>query len=151
MTIASNNNESVEAHLSRLERKYRELQLGVALLTAVSGLLLFVGATRPETLKAKTVEAREFILRDAEGSVWATLGTDEGYVALTLTDPSQSGRAVLMVNPDGHPGLRLVGRDDRTRVLLTVDEANNPRFLLYSDSGRPLFEAPQKSKLRSRD
>jgi hypothetical protein len=135
--------ETVECRLQKLEAECLKLRSAVVLMAALAAVILFSAGHRPETLKAKTVKAQEFILQDADGSVGARLGTDEGVLALVMEAPSGSGRAVLGLHPQGWPFLRFAGSGDRTQVLLTLYE-DSPKLALYSASGKPVFEAPSR-------
>jgi len=72
--------------------------------------------------KARTVEAEQFIVRDANGHARLTLGT-----------PSASGVAVLM-KPD-EPAIWLSDPNGLDRAIITADG-----FRLSSGKGKPVLE-----------
>lgn len=72
MDIHSLNMDSLQTRIARLEKENRRFkQLGLAMLTATG--LLFVMAQAPAR---KTVEANEFVVKDAHGNTRIRLGVD---------------------------------------------------------------------------
>jgi hypothetical protein len=159
MPPQSSDGSGITERLDRLERENRRLKrLGLASL-AVMGSVLVMGQSPAKRI----LEANEFILRDASGSVRATLKMDKGEPLLTLLDshgkveagPEQiefedsngTNRALLgshsaiyyqqvegkTVITDQGPGLLLSGPDGRTRVDLR-GMADGAEFLLYGQN-----------------
>ncbi len=130
--------------LDRLERQNRWWKiLGVSAM-AILGLAVFVGATgSKEKIQAQTVEARNFVLRDADGQAVGTLGLEKehGWPVLALTNANGETGVVLSATDAEHGSfLRLSDEEGRDRVVLSVpnsiglillkDEENKPQAVL---------------------
>ena len=149
----------VAKRLERLEKQNRKLKYaGAAALVLVSAVLL-MGQAAPVP---ETIEARQFIVRDADGKARAVLGVTEAGGSLGLCDADGNARALLGVTETG-PTLWLHDADGTTRALLVAAEAGavlglhdpngtlravltivkeGPGLLLYDADGKPLFSAP---------
>jgi hypothetical protein len=104
--------EALQLRVSRLEGQSRRWR-AVSVLTAFAGLLLvLVGPTRsetasPTTLRARTVEAREFLLTDARGQVRARLSS---ILTEKVTTTTPEGK-VLHLELPRDPALQFLNRN----------------------------------------
>jgi hypothetical protein len=92
------------SRLEILERQHRRLRaLCVLSLAAAPTLALLVPARadRPDVLVPPTVEARRFVVRDADGQPRAVLGLQGGRVILTLR--RGDGSVALELGEDARP------------------------------------------------
>ena len=67
--------------MERLEQSNRRWRLGALLLGLVCLMLIFAGFdfAQPNVMKARTVEAQSFVLRDADGQIRARMAiADDG-------------------------------------------------------------------------
>jgi hypothetical protein len=104
--------------LGRLEMENRRLKrLGLAAL-AVMGAALVMG----QSSSRRTVEANEFILRDASGSIRATLKMNKGEPWLTLFGSNGKAQATLMSN-----AVEFADSNGIDRVILGSDAAASVR------------------------
>jgi hypothetical protein len=92
MSPQSSDCSAITERLDRLEKENRRLKrLGLAAL-AVMGAALVMGQSPTN----RTLEANEFILKDASGSVRATLKMNKGEPWLTLSGSNGKSEATLM-------------------------------------------------------
>ena len=106
-----------------------------------------------------SIQAREFILRDAEGRVRASLSlrpdgtpglalfneSGQPRLSLDLSTDDQPGvnlhdedgtlRAALAIRPDGTPGMGLFGSDRKPRVSLDLGLNQTAGFHLFDEAG----------------
>jgi hypothetical protein len=135
--------------LDALERDNRRLRrYAVTMLVVLAGflgvgasLLYFSGAYGLPG-SPQMVAARQFLLRDAHGTIRGTWGTDEdGSVRLTLRDEQGRQRIRLSLLEDGSAGLTFADTADRklavlgllpdhTSTLALTDPAGVPRMVL---------------------
>jgi hypothetical protein len=122
--------EALAQRLEKVEQQNRRLRgAGIAVVVlAAAGLLM--GQAMP---RAQTVEAREFILRGAEGKVRADLVAFKDGLALTLLDESGKSRATLAVDKPG-PRLSLYDENGKPRARLAVYE-DGPALILLDENG----------------
>jgi len=135
--------------LDALERDNRRLRrYGVTMLVVLAGflgvgaaLLYFSGAYGLPG-SPQMVAARQFLLRDAQGTIRGTWGTaEDGSVRLTLSDDRGRQRIRLSLLEDGSAGLTFADTADRklavlgllpdhTSTLALTDPAGVPRMVL---------------------
>ena len=125
--------------VEKLEKANRRLKLAGVLAMALVGCLLLLGAASPK----RTVEAEEFILRDANGEVRALLGMiQEGPMfALYGAEPHRGSRAILRMAAEG-PMLTLSDENKQIRVMLGTT-SNEPVLAFFDANGKVIFSAPQ--------
>ncbi len=102
--------------VEKLEKANRRLKLAGVLVLALVGCLLLLGVASPK----RTVEAEEFILRDANGEL----------------------RVNLSMTAEG-PALIFVDANRVTRVVLMAMVAEAPALFLYDANGKVIFSAPR--------
>lgn len=148
---------SVEDRLAELEnelkRAKRRGRLGFAALGIGFGLVAAAGALA--VLGAaptfKRVRAKAFILEGERGEVRARLAMTEYGPMFFLFDDQGRFRAVLGVNADNEPGLRLLDDQGRTRAGIAVrkegpllvffdGESNKGRVTLKVDENGPTLQ-----------
>jgi hypothetical protein len=144
----------VVERLEKLERQNRWLKQAAPLvaLAALCGLLM------AQTPGHRTVEANEFVLKDADGTArgrWSVGAYGPGFVlldangknrvaldvldpagaGLTLSDASGRQRTHLVATVNG-PGLHLTDANGKDRVLVTADDTEDSAGLfLYDKKG----------------
>ncbi len=77
--------------VERLERGYRAWRMTAIALVAVLAMILLVGfkaadLPQPDMVRARSIEVQSFILRDANGHVWARMGVGADGARLTFFD-----------------------------------------------------------------
>ncbi len=135
--------EHVEGEVARLRRLSAALAVALVCtgLLALWALAAGSGGLR-EGRVADVVEARRFLLRDAEGVARGSMGMEaDGSVRLRLLDRDARERARLVVLPDGAPGLTLSDRDGRSRAVLGLlpDETSTLAFADRTGSTRTVL------------
>ena len=83
--------------MERLERSNRRWRLGALLLGLACLVLLLAGFdfAQPNVMKARTVEAQSFVLRDADGQIRARMAIGDDGSRLTFFD--EQGKVVSSV------------------------------------------------------
>ena len=146
--------QALVVRLGKLEKENRRIRgIGIALLVLAAALLLM-----GQTPGQRTVEANEFVLKDANGTVrgrWEARAygpqfvlfdatgksgvdlavLDSAGAGLTLRDASGKDRARLLATVNG-PGLNLTDANGKDRLLLTADDTEDSAGLgLYDKEG----------------
>ncbi len=140
--VAPDANAHLVERLDLLEQENAQLKRQSKLLTiggaAGLGLLALMLITRLLSGgAADTVEARKFVLRDAEGmerGVWEL--TNNGGLRLVLRDRDARERVRLTLLPDGSPGLTLADRDGRSRTVLGLLPDQTATLVFADQAGR---------------
>jgi len=118
------------ARIQKLEAANRHWKFVNALFLLIGVSVVLMGAKPPDRLlpnviRAGSVEAQEFILKDETGHVYARLSLNPSLPKMT-----QKGRTYLFPNdalPGGAAALQFY--DERGAVLWTVPSAGGPQFL----------------------
>jgi hypothetical protein len=84
--------DSADERLLALERRCARLRIWCFALTSIALVACVSSAVRPNP---ETVEARSFIVRDAQGAIRARLGVEHGGSRLSLFSKDQQGFAEL--------------------------------------------------------
>lgn len=129
--------KALTERLERVERGNRQLKrVGGILLAGAIGVVLMGQGFR----LSRTVEADEFVVRDASGAVRGRLGVGElrlqgpgGKGQLLLTSLPDGG-GVVIADADGKPRLGLAGSSDG--AALTLGATNGPWVNLSLGYGR---------------
>jgi hypothetical protein len=116
------------ARLERLEAQNRRWKLSSSLIALFGVSFFLMGAKpadriEPSVLRAATVEAQEFILKDEDGHVHARLGLNSSL--LTIKQPNGVIRIVPNQLVPGQAALQFY--DERGQVLWTVP--SNPTMI----------------------
>jgi len=151
MTHNVENWQALAVRLERLEKQNRRIRgIGIALLVLAAALVLMA-----QTPGHRTVEANEFVLKDANGTVrgrWSVGEYGPGFAlldandkarvvlnvldptgaGLILSDASGKGRAGFVATVNG-PVLNLTDANGKDRVLLTADDTEDSAGLLLYD------------------
>jgi hypothetical protein len=125
---------AVLERLERLERSNRRLKVsGLVVLLGLTAVGL-MGQARPAL---QTVEAQEFVVKDAGGVVRARLGASQSGASLNLAH--EGGRANLVVSGARSQGAHLVVTDSAGRVksLLLVNPESVGLYLSPVDASGP--------------
>jgi len=142
--------------LDRLERENRRLKRigGVAVIGLAAVALM--GQTMPGKV-AKVVEAEQFVLRDASGTIRGRLHTSSnGIAGLFLSSGTASaglrvgadGLAILAMSEHGEPRVvlgnhknspevLLIDKSNKVRVKLEIEGDGEPRLALYDGARQP--------------
>ena len=115
---------------------YRCLLLAVMVLTqgcaAAANLKNFGASSAPRDV----VEARKFVLVDANDKAIAELGAAQGGAGLVLTDSAGKPRAALVLTKSGEPGLKLYDGGGVVRAALVVGNDGRSGLAMYDAEGR---------------
>jgi hypothetical protein len=120
--------------LERLERSNRWLKIcGLVVLVALAAVGM-MGQARPAL---QTVEAQEFVVKDAGGVIRARLGASQSGASLNLSH--EGGRANLVVSGGRGQGAHLVVTDSAGKVksLLLVNPETVGLYLSPVDASGP--------------
>ena len=128
--------------MERLERRSRRVRLAVAVAAIISTALLLMGQARP----GRIVEANRFILRGAEGKIFAELLVTSVGPSLGMYDRGGKLRMILGVGQDG-PAIALTGKDQRVRVNLGFDEEEGSFLTLHDMNGTARVELAEGIRL----
>ncbi len=157
--------------IARLERQHAELgRANRRLRLVTSALVLFIGAIvltgATSSTTTESMEAQEFVLRDASGMVRGAIGimqdgavgmnlndtkgqprltidlAADGSPGIDLYDPNGKLRATFALGPQGTPGLGLYDPSGKLRSALNVPAAQTPGLAFYHPNGKPSWGAP---------
>jgi len=125
--------DGLERTNQRLERECRWWKR--AGLGCLAGLaVLMIGGAASRTLS--TIEAREFVLRDQNGTMRAALAIrPDGTPGLGLFDGRGKPRLSLDTGFDGTPGLNLFDPNERLRAALAIRPDGTPGLGLFDGEG----------------
>ena len=142
--------QAIMERLEKVEKQNRRLkQAGATVLTLCAAFVL-MGQTSP---KSRTVEAEEFIVRDANGEMQMVLNTVEGRPFISLYD-ANTARVVLCISKgpalilrdangteraslglvDGKSVLTLRDANEQARAVLWMEDTG-PGLALYDANG----------------
>jgi hypothetical protein len=126
---------------ARENRRLRRLWMGTvvvgALLLGLATALVIVSARHglPGTV-ADVVEARQFLLRDANGAVRGTWGAAaNGSLRLSLQSPGSKAGLSLASLPDGASGITVRDSAGRSRAVLGLLPDQTVSLLLADENG----------------
>jgi hypothetical protein len=126
---------------ARENRRLRRLWIGTvitgALLLGLATALVIVSANHglPGTV-ADVVEARQFLLRDANGAVRGTWAASQnGAMRLSLHSPGSKGGLSLASLPDGASGITVRDSAGRSRAVLGLLPDQTVSLLLADENG----------------
>jgi len=122
--------QNLAARVEKLESQNCRWKLASALLSLFGAGFLLMGAKPADRLdgqviRASAVEAREFLLKDDDGHVYASLSMNAGLKALQLN--GMNGRVFIVPN----------------QKLLD----SGPALQFYDDKGHVVWTAPSKPEL----
>jgi hypothetical protein len=128
------NEPTIETLVRRLSHMERENQrwkwlVTVTLATIAAGVI--VGHVVPR----KVVEARRFVMRDADGRSRAELGmTTDGTSILVLKDEDERPGVALSVLPEGPRRVSLLDKNGKTRSVLTARADGDSGLSLFDEN-----------------
>ena len=163
MTSPMSDIQAVAERLEGVERENRHLKRwgAVALIGIVAMVLM--GQAVPGS---RTVEAEQFVLKDASGKIRGTLairadGTPRlefleedgkprivlavwpnGSASLGLSEKERMGGAMLATLPDGSTMLRLYDKNATPRAVLVAVADGSPTLSLFDKDGKVLWKVP---------
>jgi hypothetical protein len=127
--------------LARENRRLRRLWMG----TVVSGALLLGLATALVIVSARSglpgtvadvIEARQFLVRDANGAIRSTWGTSEnGSLRLSLQSPGSKAGLSLSSLADGASGITVRDSAGRSRAVLGLLPDQTVSLLFADENG----------------
>jgi hypothetical protein len=131
MTVEKCDCQSLRKRVDALERQHRKSkQVGVVILIAVA-CAVFMAQAAPK----RTVEAKEFILRDEADKIRARLWASADGPSLSLYDPDGTERATLADGPVG-PLLAFKGTDGKNRLKMGVQHGDDSGIDLFDKNGK---------------
>ena len=120
-----------------LERGNWRLRRGGLFAFLGVGLLFVMGQMSP-SIVPEVIEARRFVVKDANGRNLAALGTDrDGAPLLVLTNLDGGLGATLEVTAARKPTLSLYDRAGNSRAIMSVDSEGSPGLSLNDKTGTP--------------
>jgi hypothetical protein len=126
---------------ARENRRLRRLWMGTVvtggLLLGLATALVIVSARHglPGTV-ADVLEAKQFLLRDADGAIRGTWGTgSNGAMRLTLQSPGSKAGLSLASLPDGASGITIRDSSGRSRAVLGLLPDQTVSLLLADENG----------------
>jgi hypothetical protein len=127
--------------LARENRRLRRLWMGTvvsgALLLGLASALVIVSARHglPGTV-ADVLEAKQFLLRDANGAIRGTWGTSQnGSMRLTLQSPGSKAGLSLASLADGASGITVRDSAGRSRAVLGLLPDQTVSLLFADENG----------------
>ena len=127
-----NDPASLEVRIQVLERHNRSLRWTVILTLVLSLLGLMWGRVWPRN---GVVEAREFVVTDAEGRPRGSFGVGNDGAGVHLYDAQDRWKVGLLVDPSGRPALLLFDTTAQPVATLNLQEGGAP-FLRLRDPAR---------------
>ena len=119
--------------LERGNRRLRRFGLFAFLGVGLVFLMGQAGSNIPEV-----IEAKRFVVKDANGRNLAALGTDrDGAPLLVLTNLDGGLGATLEVTAARRPTLTLYDRAGNSRAIMSVDSEGSPGLSLNDKTGTP--------------
>lgn len=130
--------------MDRIERENRRLRrfgtmmlVGVAIVLGVT-LAVFVYSGSFGVGVPENIAARQFTIRDAQGTSRGTWGVaEDGTVRFLLSDLSGRPRVRVSLLPDGSSGMSLADSADRKLVVLGALPDQSTSFVMSDRSGVP--------------
>ncbi len=131
--------QEVERQNEQLRDRTRKMMFGTGVVLAIASLMLVLSFSKIGFGGvAQTVEAHNFLLRDADGLIRAKLTTGEdGSTRFALQDRDGRERAQITLLPDGSPGITLADRDARPRAVLGFLPDQTANLVFADAGGRP--------------
>jgi hypothetical protein len=128
----------LESDNEKLRRTGALLLIGLLVMVALTTVLVIssVGNGAGRGI-AEVVEARSFLLRDADGHARGEFGfTRDGGTRLLLQDRDGRERLRLTLLPDGSPGLSFTDVEGRTRAVLGLLPDETTTLVFADRTGR---------------
>jgi hypothetical protein len=123
-------NLELAGRVEKLERQHRRQKIYGGLILGALGVILAIAVLTLFCPQRTALSVASLTVRDRNGDVCATLGTEAGKVQLDLWDRQKTRRAALGLGPDGGPHLAFYDRDQQLRAELTLGPDGEPRFTL---------------------
>jgi len=129
----------VLSRLERVENENRRMKRAALGVIALAGSVFLMGLVGPST--AKTIEAENFVVKDASGKVRAVFGmndSDRGGASLILgSDGAQAAREKYVVRLHGgdYAWLNMTAGDDSEDINAVINSDNGPELLLDDKKG----------------
>ena len=129
--------------LESVERSHRRLKAVVACVGLAVAAAVLMGQVRPG---GTTIEAQEFVVKDAAGAVRARLGAGPGVVSLNLIHDTGRSSLVVSANKAQGPHLALADAAGKIKGLVLLSEEAVGMYLSPVDatgapsSSRAIFE-----------
>jgi hypothetical protein len=130
---------AIESLMARDLALQTRVAVVAALVSIISVAPNVIVVIRANSSHGGVVEATNFMLRDTDGRVRATLATAEGSPSLMLYDARGTSRASLGVDSAGRPKLQLYDANDKVRATTAVVEEIGPTMMLFDADGKTRF------------
>ena len=138
--------ENLERRIEKLESRSRRWKSAAILLAMGGAAWLGLGAAAPKP-RTKLVEATEFRLVDAKGTVRAALAVGRGGTTISLNNGAGRPRLSLAVGDDGAPRVDLLDRSDSPRASVSLAGDGSPQLSLTGSPRVDLAEEAGKPRL----
>ncbi len=117
----------------------------IYLLACTAGLLFLLGFDDSKQVP-RVVDAEKFVLRDANGKVWAEFGLQSGRPSLSLLDEKGVWRARLALLEDGSSQLSFQDGDGHRKACLNVPSEGEPQLEIEKEHGMPASSEDESTK-----
>ncbi|MGI9179285.1 MAG: hypothetical protein ACR2H9_02055 [Longimicrobiaceae bacterium] len=119
-----------------LKRNGLMMMIGVATMLVITSVMLVMMQAR-EGRVAEVVQARRFVLRDADGHIRGLMGVhNDGSSRVILQDRDGRERLKMTLLPDGSPGLSFTDREGRSRAVLGLLSDETSTLVFANRSGK---------------
>ena len=119
-----------------LGRECRWWRRGAGALVLGAAVMVFGGANK-ESFVPRTIEAKNFVLKDELGRVRASLGfRHDGTPGFALMDELSRVRLALDLCPDGAPGVNLYDKNGGLLAAVAVRPDGSPGIGMFDGAGK---------------
>jgi hypothetical protein len=130
--------EQLERDNRRLRRYAGAMLVVVAMVLGLGAALIYYSVRSGLPGSAQSVAARQFVLRDAKGTVRGAWGmADDGAVRFVLSDAGGRQRVRLSLLQDGSAGLSFADTADRKLAVLGLLPDHTTNLALTDPAGIP--------------
>jgi len=130
MTAEASNVQGLANRVEKLERQNRRMKQAGTIILILAAAVVLMGQA-PGT---RTVEANEFVLRDADGRIRGWLGVRDDNPGLSLYGANGKPQVWLSAQPGG-PLFSLYDIQERQRIMITAPE-ETPVIGFYDKNGK---------------
>ena len=130
--------EAVERENRRLRRLGLMMIVGIGVLLGLTSAIMVVAARHGMPgMVPQVTEAKKFLLRDRDGRIRGTWGTnEEGMAQLLLQDTTGRTRMRFSVLEDGSSGLAFVDSVNNARIVVGILPDESANIVLADQGGK---------------
>ena len=130
--------ETVERENRRLRRLGLMMIIGIGVLLGLTSAIMVIAARHGMPgMVPQVAEARKFLLRDRDGRIRGTWGTnEEGMAQLLLQDTTGRTRMRFSVLEDGSSGLAFVDSVNNARIVVGILPDESANIVLADQGGK---------------